>query len=121
MTQRFPRRVRVTARAEYDAVKTGGRRISTRHLTLQARPNTLDVDRLGIIATRRLGGAVVRNRAKRRLREIFRLGGPTDSASRPRGLDLVVIPRPELIGAAFPVIRTEFTDALRRLRKILAQ
>ena len=53
--------------------------------------NGLPYARLGISASRRLGGAVVRNRWKRLLREAFRLS----RASLPEGIDLVVIPRPE--------------------------
>ena len=93
--------------------------MSMRYLTLQARPNALESDRLGIIASRRLGGAVVRNRAKRRLREVFRLGEPDRAAAQGhRSLDLVAIPRRELIEAPFAVIRTEFADALTKFRKI---
>jgi ribonuclease P protein component len=121
MSQQFRRDARVKVRAQFDVVKTEGRRMSMRYLTLQARPNGLATDRLGVIASRRLGGAVVRNCAKRRLREVFRLGEPDQAAARGhRSLDLVAIPRRELIEAPFAVIRTEFTDALKKFRKIFA-
>jgi ribonuclease P protein component len=48
--------------------------------------------RLGISASRRLGGAVVRNRWKRLLREAFRLS----RSQLPAGIDLVVIPRQDV-------------------------
>jgi ribonuclease P protein component len=54
--------------------------------------NGLPYARLGISASRRIGGAVVRNRWKRLLRETFRL----TRVGLPRGIDLVVIPRPNV-------------------------
>jgi ribonuclease P protein component len=75
-------------------------------------------DRLGIIASRRLGGAVARNRAKRRLREIFRFESPgqvrQDGAP---SMDLVVIPRREFINAPFMTLQTDFRAAVRRVRR----
>jgi ribonuclease P protein component len=67
-------------------------------LLLFGYPNGLAYSRLGLSVSRKVGGAVVRNRWKRLLREAFRL-----SRERlPAGLDLVVIPRaaakPELCG-----------------------
>jgi ribonuclease P protein component len=98
-------------------VQNHGRRVATRFMTVLAQPGHASRDRLGIIASRRLGGAVVRNRAKRRLREIFR----RQSADRPspgneRPLDLVVIPKRELLSAPFPALSADFQAAVRRLR-----
>jgi len=83
-------------------------------MTLLAQPNDLSRDRLGLIASRRLGGAVIRNRAKRRIRELFRQGTP--SAASGRTLDIVVIPRRELVDAPFAVLRSELDSAIKRLR-----
>jgi ribonuclease P protein component len=84
-------------------------------LTVLALPNTVGTDRLGVVASRRIGGAVIRNRAKRRVRELFRqrLDTPVDNA---RCLDLVVIARSELTAAPFAAVRAEFANALSRLR-----
>jgi ribonuclease P protein component len=93
-------------------VQANGRRVAARFVTLLASPNTCGHDRLGIIASRRLGGAVVRNRAKRRLRELFRRR-PDDGASP---LDIVAIPKREADGAAFDLLAADFHAALRKLR-----
>jgi ribonuclease P protein component len=53
-------------------------------------PNGLEHARLGLSVSRRIGGAVVRNRWKRLLREAFRLS----RLQLPEGIDLIVLPRP---------------------------
>jgi ribonuclease P protein component len=89
--------------------------VTTKYMTLLAQPNETAHDRLGIIASRRLGDAVLRNRAKRRLREVFRHANAADSAAE-RTLDIVVIPKRELVDAPFLELRSEFDHAVRRLR-----
>jgi ribonuclease P protein component len=61
---------------------------------------------------------VVRNRAKRRLRELFRMRRAGDANLRHRqGLDLVVIPKRELPTASPVALRADFNAALTRLSK----
>jgi ribonuclease P protein component len=116
MSLRLGPRVRLRARGEFTLVQKQGRRVATTYMTVLALPNSLDCDRLGIIASRRLGGAVTRNRAKRRLREIFRHQHPDIIASRGlRSLDLVVIPRREFVTAPYAVVESDFANALGRL------
>jgi ribonuclease P protein component len=70
-------------------------------------PNALDHDRFAISTSRRLGGAVERNRVRRRLREILRRHA--DAAGQ--GWDILIVARPAIIGASFDELR----DALERL------
>lgn len=116
MPLRFGPRVRLRARGEFSLVQKQGRRVATTYMTVLALPNSLDCDRLGIIASRRLGGAVMRNLAKRRVREVFRRMEPAQSAARGlRSLDVVVIPRRELTTAPFATIESDLASALGRL------
>ena len=86
-------------------------------MTILALPNAQAHDRFGIIASRKLGGAVVRNRAKRRLRAIFRqVRLERDGKSATPALDLVAIPRRELLTASFDLLTADFQTAMRRLR-----
>jgi ribonuclease P protein component len=116
MSLRLGPRVRLRARGEFTLVQKQGRRVATMYMTVLALPNSLHCDRLGIIASRRLGGAVTRNRAKRRLREIFRQQQPDTASERSaRSLDLVVIPKRELVTAPFGAVESDFIGALGRL------
>jgi ribonuclease P protein component len=111
--------VRLRSRVEFVAVQERGSRVTSRYFTLLSLPGSGSSDRLGIIASRRFGGAVTRNRAKRRVREIFRhvleRSGP-DSARLT--LDLVAIPRRELLTAAHAVVAADFQRALERSRRV---
>jgi ribonuclease P protein component len=71
---RFPKASRLTRTAEFALVKKDGKSWIGRHVTLGILQRAGEsATRLGIITTRRIGQAVVRNRVRRRLREIFRL------------------------------------------------
>ncbi len=119
MTLTFGPRLRLRARGQFVAVQNNGRRVALRYLTMLALPNEAGHDRLGIIASRRLGGAVVRNRAKRRVREIFRRLDPQGVApGGVRTFDLVVIPKRELASAPFGDLEKEFLAGLRKLRQV---
>jgi len=115
MSQSFSRHVRLRSRAEFVAVQERGRRVASRHMTLLALPNTHGVDRLGVVASRRLGGAVQRNRAKRRVREMFRVNEPDRPQTTPC-FDIVVIPRREVTSIVFAELQREFDASLRKLR-----
>jgi ribonuclease P protein component len=104
----FPAAQHVRRRPEFKRVYEQGERVRARLMTVMVLPTDRPVSRLGIAATRKLGGAVVRNRAKRLVREVFR------RAKVPPGLDIVVIPRPEMLDAEYRVIEAEFGYVLRR-------
>lgn len=76
-----------------------------------AAPNRTGTTRLGIVASKKLGDAVHRNRAKRLIRDVFRRN--VRVADGP-ALDLVVIPRRELFEAPFATLENDFRTVLRR-------
>jgi len=103
---------RIRRHAEFQDVYEHGTRASGRYYTLFTKPNGLAVGRLGIAATKRLGGAVVRNRAKRLIREVFRRN---DIAP---GFDIVVVPRRELLSTSLTILEHDYrTFVSRRLLK----
>jgi ribonuclease P protein component len=107
---RFGREARIRRRAEFQAVYERGTKVHGRFLTLFLLPNQRAIGRLGIAATRKLGGAVRRNRAKRLIREIFRR---TNVAP---GFDLVVVPKRELLDASLNALEAEYRRNLARAR-----
>ncbi len=80
-------------------------------MTCFALPNEVGSPRLGIAASRKIGNAVVRNRAKRLARELFRGRKPL------RALDIVVIPRREMVDARWRNMEADYRAALERLDK----
>jgi ribonuclease P protein component len=101
---------RLRRRSEFAAVQGRGRWWSTPLLTLRALPNALTDSRFGLLVSKRVGGAVVRNRAKRRLREIVK----TELVVP--GWDMVLIARPRMARASFAEIQSAVRDLLRRGR-----
>ena len=101
---------RVRRRPEFLQAYEQGRKHHARFMTMFARECALPVARLGVSATRKFGPAVVRNRAKRRARELFRHHKPMP------GVDLVIIPRRGFDTVAFEDLVSDFRSALRRLR-----
>ena len=99
---------RIRRHADFQNVYEHGTRIPGRYYTLFSKPNGLTVGRLGIAATKRLGGAVVRNRAKRLIREVFRRN---DIAP---GFDLIVVPRRELLTTSLTSVEAEFRASVSR-------
>ena len=119
---RFPSRSRVRKRVEFLKIQDGGLRVSTPRFVLilsaSAAPHTSE-PRLGITASRRVGNAVVRSRAKRLIREAFR-------ATRqlwPAGIDLVVIVKRATGESKLDSVVAEFVAAKpqidKRLRALL--
>ena len=107
---------RLTRRGEFLRTRAG-RSWASRSLVLQAHARRADDAcgaRFGFTATKRLGSAVRRNRARRRLKEAVRLIGP--DCAQP-GYDYVVIARRGTLTQAFSDIVKELETALRKVHK----
>jgi ribonuclease P protein component len=92
------RRHRLSRSRDFDAVYRQGRSVSTRFLVLYwfSRDEDGEGPRLGLAVPRAVGTAVVRNRIKRRLRELFR----ERASELPQDHDYVLVVRPGLAEAA---------------------
>lgn len=103
----YPPRYRLRRRPEILKVQRGGRRRRRRHLTVCLRPNELGHPRFGSAVSRKVGNAVVRNRVKRRLREVFRHLRPQLD-----GLDVFILTRPAIATASLQTMMEEITSGL---------
>ena len=109
----LPRERRIKQGRDFARAKTQGKRVSSgcliaNWLTLPAGSPT----RLGVITARKVGGAVARTRARRLLREAFRL----HQLELTQPVDLVLVAQPSIAGKAFLDVERDFLSALRRAR-----
>lgn len=107
----LPKSARLRTRPQYLAVQGDARRRRSRHFTLLWRPNGLRQTRLGVTVTRRVAGAVGRNRVKRLVREVFRHIRP----KLPPGLDLVVVAAPGSPVLSLSQVQQELWELCRTL------
>lgn len=122
----FPKAERIRRRADYVRLQDKGRKLVSPSLLLFAQlspasagaasgpddvARTTAPARLGITVSRRVGGAVVRNRVKRLLRESFR----RIKGRFPAGAELVVIARTAAADADFATVLRELGELQRRL------
>ena len=102
---------RIRRRPEFEKIYGAGAKIHGRFMTLFVMPNDTAAPRFGVAATRKIGSAVERNRAKRRARELFR------RRKNIGGLDIVIVPRREILDAPFATLEADYTALLARRRE----
>jgi ribonuclease P protein component len=114
---RFLPKFRLKRPVDFKRVFDGRRTASDDRIIVYAVDNSLEYSRLGLSVSRKVGGAVRRNRWKRLLREAFRL----NVAKLPTGVDLVIVPRagfePELESLQESLLHLARRAVQRRPRK----
>lgn len=113
-TNRFPRKARLLRHADFERVYKSGRRHFSASITVFYLPRQQEETmegkqglRVGFTVGRALGGAVQRNRMKRRIHEAVRLSFPAESAS----VDVVINPKKAVLTAEFAALLNEVRRA----------
>lgn len=111
----FSKEVRLRRRAEFLRVQDRGAKVTADCLLCLALPNGRadGLTRLGVTVSSKVGNSVVRNRVRRRLRELFR----HKRSTLPPGLDVVFIARPSAADAEMPRLTRAFERATQELQK----
>ena len=110
----YPRSARLLRSGEFERVYREGRRRSSKQFVVFARATGAEQPtRFGWSVKRALGGAVVRNRIRRRIREIVRL----HRSELPAGWDVVIHPRASVAKAEFVALGEELVALIRNATK----
>lgn len=104
--------LRLTKNFEFVRVYKTGRRQTSPFFTMYIKKNNLDHTRLGVSVSKKVGKSVVRNKIKRRIREIVR----TNYDNIKKGYDIVFSVKPEAAKLDFKAIDREIKSLLKRGR-----
>ena len=96
---------------EFRRVYNKGKSGVSAFLVVYARPNRGGRNRLGVTVSTKLGKAVVRNRVRRRLREIYRLSQP----ELKQGYDVVLVARSRAVAASYSDLSRAYRRACEKL------
>ena len=96
--------------ADFNKVLKNGKRLKTVFVSICVlkRKDNNEIRRLGLITSKKVGSAVCRNRAKRRLREIFR----TNKHKLTPGLDIIFILKPQITSIGYSKLKSAVLDCL---------
>lgn len=98
--------------SDFRRLYSKGKSTVNAYLVIYCRKNGRGVNRVGYTVSVKLGHAVVRNRVRRRLREIYRLNSPALKS----GWDIVIVARSRCVGAEYKKLEGAFLDACSKLK-----
>lgn len=102
--------IRMKKRKMFVHLSSNGERVVASGIVLQYCPNDLGIIRVGFTVTKRVGGAVIRNRVRRRLREVVRL---SPDIGRKNGMDYVFIGRVSTLDRPFQKLKADLRYLLK--------
>ncbi|MCD6353382.1 MAG: ribonuclease P protein component [Proteobacteria bacterium] len=108
---RLRKRERVTKKTEFQIIFKNGARYITRNFIVIIYQNNQGLQRLGVSVSKKVGGAVKRNRVKRLLREFFRL----NKGQLPEASDILFIAKPGSSQINYSTLSEEMLGFFQRL------
>lgn len=103
---------RLNNNRDFQRVYSRGKSLVTKYFVIYYLPQKLGHHRIGYTVSRKIGGAVVRNRVRRRLKEAFRLLQPT----LPRSMDVVIVARGRARDVEFARMASLMEAKLKEIR-----
>lgn len=102
--------LRICRGKEYSGIYKQGRRIAGQFMIIFLKENQLKRNRFGIVTSKKIGNAVIRNRAKRQIREVIR----KNLNDLPNYYDIVVVARFNIKATGFELIEKDFLRLIRK-------
>ncbi len=121
----FPKSQRLLSSAQFKFVFNNGQKFVLRNFILlfvkraldgEAEKSPAQLPRMGVVASKKVGNAVVRNRVKRMIREVFRLNWP-QTGSILQNLDMVIIAKSQASQVTYQVLQEEFLYAVKKIKR----
>lgn len=113
VSQSFAKHERLLKRSQFQTIMAQGQKKRVDNLcTLFYLPNGQDHKRLGVIVSKKVGNAVIRNRAKRKIREIFR----RHKQAGPGGMDVVVVSGRALVPLPYSLLEKKLVNTLQKMK-----
>lgn len=109
----LPRQSRLRKSSEFARLRESGLRAETAGFTIYCARSLTSGRQAGVVASRRIGNAVVRNRCKRLLREVFRL----NAGALPESCAIALIARSRMLRYSFAELNQQFGKASAWLRR----
>jgi ribonuclease P protein component len=111
MSESYRPQERIRKKSDFAELYKRGRCDRGRYFNLIHLPNHLGHSRMAVVASRKVGNAVQRNRIRRRAKELFRRNKELLTSS----LDLLLITKKDSVAASWPDLQRRYLDALRTL------
>ncbi len=108
------KKYRISNREDYKYIYKNGKRIQSRYMIVFIVDNHLEYNRFGIVTSKKVGNAVLRNQARRRLRAIIQKHLPELG----QGHDLVIVARFNIKEAIFAALEKDFLFAAKKARLV---
>jgi ribonuclease P protein component len=102
---------RIRRQKDFSELYRRGRRLKSRYFHLVFQPNGLEYSRMAVVVSKKVGKATVRNRVKRRFRELFRRN--KDLLGKP--CDLIFIAQKEISRLSWEEFKAEYKSVISRL------